>query len=257
MVGVDAINANDANVDRFTPYYTIFHAPGDATDVGQFSMFRPFVPFSSDDSRKELRSFMVVSSEPKTYGKITVYEMGSPLPPGPATIASEFESEPTISEVITPLDQRGSRVTFGDLQMVSVGKGLIYLRPMFVLPDGSDSKQVFVRKVLASYGGKSVIGDSLTDVIGQLFPGFSMNLGDRVGDGATQTTSPGTTVPGSPTTVPSSTSGTPKELLAQAERLFAEADAALAKNPPDFSTYQAKQSQARELVKKALSTIGG
>ena len=257
MVGVDAINANDANVDRFTPYYTIFHAPGDATDVGQFSMFRPFVPFSSDDSRKELRSFMVVSSEPKTYGKITVYEMGSPLPPGPATIASEFESEPTISEVITPLDQRGSRVTFGDLQMVSVGKGLICLRPMFVLPDGSDSKQVFVRKVLASYGGKSVIGDSLTDVIGQLFPGFSMNLGDRVGDGATQTTSPGTTVPGSPTTVPSSTSGTPKELLAQAERLFAEADAALAKNPPDFSTYQAKQSQARELVKKALSTIGG
>jgi uncharacterized membrane protein (UPF0182 family) len=256
--GSESINADDANVARFTPYYTIFHAPKDGTDTGVFSMLRPFVPFSSDDSRKELRSFMVVSSDPKTYGQMKVYEMTSPLPPGPATIAAEFESEPSISQVITPLDQRGSRVMFGDLQVVSVSRGLVYLRPMFVLPDGSDSKQVFVRKVLASYNGRAVIGDSLTDVISRLFPGFSTNLGDRVG-GTTQTTSPGTTVPGA-TTVPGGTqppvSGTPAELLAQAEALFAEADAALAKNPPDFATYQTKQAQARELVAQALGQLG-
>ena len=70
--GVDSINAADPTEDRFTPYYTIFHAPNDGTDVGEFSMLRPFVPFSSDDSRKELRSFMVVSSDPKTYGKMKV-----------------------------------------------------------------------------------------------------------------------------------------------------------------------------------------
>ncbi|MEY4365904.1 MAG: hypothetical protein RLZZ305_1248 [Actinomycetota bacterium] len=256
--GSESINADDANVARFTPYYTIFHAPNDGTDSGVFSMLRPFVPFSSDDSRKELRSFMVVSSDPKTYGQMKVYEMSSPLPPGPATIAAEFESEPSISQVITPLDQRGSRVTFGDLQVVSVSRGLVYLRPMFVLPDGSDSKQVFVRKVLASYNGRAVIGESLTDAISRLFPGFSTNLGDRVG-GTTQTTSPGTTVPGA-TTVPGGTqpptTGTPAELLAQAEALFSEADAALAKNPPDFSTYQTKQAMARELVARALSQLG-
>lgn len=78
---VDSINAEDANVERFTPYYTIFHAPNDGTDVGEFSMLRPFVPFSSDDSRKELRSFMVVSSDPKTYGKMKIFEMSTPLPP--------------------------------------------------------------------------------------------------------------------------------------------------------------------------------
>ena len=112
--------------------------------------------------------------------------------------------------------------------------------------------------MLASYNGRAVIGDSLTDVISRLFPGFSTNLGDRVG-GTTQTTSPGTTVPGA-TTVPGGTqppvSGTPAELLAQAEALFAEADAALAKNPPDFATYQTKQAQARELVAQALGQLG-
>lgn len=254
--GVDSINADDANVERFTPYYTIFHAPNDGTDVGEFSMLRPFVPFSSDDSRKELRSFMVVSSDPRSYGKMKVYEMSTPLPPGPGTVASEFESEPTISQVITPLDQRGSRVTFGDLQIVSVAKGLIYLRPMFVLPDGNDSKQVFVRKVLASYNGRAVIGDSLTDVIAKLFPGFATDLGDRVG-GTTVTTLPGKDTTGSTVTTQPTTGETPAQMLARAEQLFAEADAALSQNPPDFSTYQSRQAEARALVKKALQSING
>ena len=252
---VDSIDASDSNVQRFSPYYSIFHAPGTQTDIGEFSMVRPFVPFSADDSRKELRSLMVVSSDPKNYGKITVYDVKAPLPPGPATVAAEFESEPTISQTITPLDQRGSRVMYGDLQFVPVGKGLVYLRPMFVLPDGEDSKQIFVRKVLGSYNGKSVIGNSLTDVIAQLFPGFSMNLGDRVGGGSS-TGSTSTTVPGAPTTtVPAGNTLTPSQMLQQAERLFAEADAALAKSPPDFATYQTKTQQARALVQKAISAI--
>jgi uncharacterized membrane protein (UPF0182 family) len=250
---LDSINATDANVQRFSPYYSIFHAPNAKTDVGEFAMVRPFVPFSSDDSRKELRSFMVVSSDPKTYGKITVYDVKTPLPPGPATVASEFESEPAISSVITPLDQRGSRVTYGDLQIVPVGKGLIYLRPLFVQPNSNDAKQVFVRKVLGSYNGESVIGDSLTNVIMQLFPGFNMNLGDRISDSTSPTSS---TVPGSPTTTaPASSAATPAQMLAQAEQLFKEADAALAKSPPDFATYQAKLAQARGLVQKALAAV--
>jgi uncharacterized membrane protein (UPF0182 family) len=253
MTPADSIDGTDSSAQRFSPYYSIFHAPGSETDIGEFSMVRPFVPFSADDSRKELRSLMVVSSDPKTYGKITVYDVKSPLPPGPATVAAEFESEPTISQTITPLDQRGSRVMYGDLQFVPVGKGLMYLRPLFVLPDGEDSKQIFVRKVLGSYNGKSVIGNSLTDVISQLFPGFSMNLGDRVG--GTSNTGSTTTIPGAPvTTVPSSTL-TPAQMLQQADRLFAEADAALAKSPPDFATYQSKTQQARALVQKALTAI--
>jgi uncharacterized membrane protein (UPF0182 family) len=258
---VDSINVNDANVVRFSPYYTIFHAPG-TTGNGVFSMLRPFVPFSPDGSRKELRSFMVVSSDPSSYGKITVYDVRTPLPAGPATVAAEFESDPVIAEIITPLDLRGSRVTYGDLQIVPVGRGIMYLRPMYVQPDGSDSKQVFVRKFLGHYDGRSVIGDNITQTVKLLFPGFNVDLGDRV-------TTPGsrpsttTTVPGSPG-APSSTSTTlapppsgssTQDLLARAERLFAEADAALAKTPPDFATYQQKQAEARELLSRAVSEL--
>ena len=219
-------------------------------------MLRPFAPFSADDSRKELRSLMVVSSDPENYGKMTVYEVQSPLPPGPATVAAEFESDAVIAQIITPLDLRGSRVKYGDLQVVPIGRGLMYIRPLFVLPDSADSKQIFVRKILASYDGRSVIGDSITDVVTQLFPGFNVNLGDRVGGNKT----PGatsTTIPGSPTTtVPAGGSTlTPAQLLQQAERLFIEADAALAKTPPDFAMYQSKLAQARGLVQQALTAV--
>ena len=255
---VDSATVLDANVLRFSPYYTIFHAPGAVDKKGTFAMLRPFVPFSSDDSRKELRSIMVVSSDPATYGKITVFDLATPLPPGPATIAAEFESEPAISATITPLDQRGSRVTYGDLQIVPVGKSFMYVRPMYVLPDGADAKQVFVRKILAWYNNKSVIGNSVTAVVAQLFPGYTGDLGDRVGGSSTVTTttvapSTGGSSPG--TTVPATSTSTPKELLAQADTLFIQADAALASSPPDFSTYQEKLAQARELVRRALATL--
>jgi uncharacterized membrane protein (UPF0182 family) len=255
-VAVDSIDSNESIIRRFSPYYTIFHAPGQASGAGQFSMLRPFAPFSADDSRKELRSLMVVSSDPQNYGKMTVYDVQSPLPPGPATVAAEFESDAVIAQIITPLDLRGSRVKYGDLQVVPIGRGLMYIRPLFVLPDSADSKQIFVRKILASYDGRSVIGDSITDVVTQLFPGFNVNLGDRVGGNKT----PGattTTIPGAPvTTVPAGGSTlTPAQLLQQAERLFIEADAALAKTPPDFATYQTKLAQARALVQQALSAV--
>ena len=259
--GIDAVDSAtvlDANVLRFSPYYTIFHAPGAVDKKGTFAMLRPFVPFSSDDSRKELRSIMVVSSDPATYGKITVFDLATPLPPGPATIAAEFESEPAISQTITPLDQRGSRVTYGDLQIVPVGKSFMYVRPMYVLPDGADAKQVFVRKILAWYNNKSVIGNSVTAVVAQLFPGYTGDLGDRVGGSSTVTTTtvaPSTGGSSPDTTVPATRTSTPKELLAQADALFVQADAALASSPPDFSTYQEKLAQARELVRQALATL--
>ncbi|MFA5774041.1 MAG: UPF0182 family protein [Ilumatobacteraceae bacterium] len=265
LVAADAINVQDANVARFEPYYTIFHEPSSTESTGVFSMLRPFVPFSSDDSRKELRAFMVVSSDPRTYGKITIYKMTDPLPDGPATIAAEFGSNPTISQQVTLLDQRGSRVVFGDLQMVPVANGLVFVRPLYVRPDDASEKQVFVRKFLASYDKKVVISDSLSSAIAALFPGFTNDLGDRLADDSAPTT---TTIPGSTgstptvptTTVPPSvdtSSMTAPELLAQAEVLFNEADAALATTPPNFALYQQKLEQARELIRQAIGLVGG
>ena len=254
----------DASVARFEPYYTMFHAPRTTSSSGVFSMLRPFVPFSADNARKELRAFMVVSSDPETYGQLTVYKVVDPLPEGPATVAAEIGSDPVVSQQITLLDQRGSRVIYGDLQIINVGKGLVYVRPLYVRPDDPSAKQIFVRKFLASYNNKVVMADDLTSAIQKLFPGFDKNLGDRVDDGSVEATPDTSTDTGSSspsTTLPSSGGtttvlDTPAALLARAEELFAQADAALGSSPPDFALYQKRLAEARELVSRAIALVG-
>jgi uncharacterized membrane protein (UPF0182 family) len=264
--GIDSIDVSDASVLRFEPYYTMFHG-GDGLGEPTFSMLRPFVPFSADNARKELRALMVVSSDPKSYGKIQVFELGDPLPEGPATVAAEFGSDPVIAQQITLLDQRGSRVIFGDLQMVPVQRGLMYVRPLFVRPDDPTAKQIFVRKFLVSYNNRVVMTDSLSEGVAQLVPGFNQDLGERVNDGSVApedtTTEPSTGTSGGTTpttsTLPAvdTSTLTPSELLVRADALFDEANAALAQNPPDFATYQLKLAQARELLRQAISQVGG
>ena len=265
---VNTGDVRDASVARFEPYYTMFHEPNSLQQDGVFSMLRPFVPFSADNARKELRAFMVVSSDPKTYGQLTVFNINDPLPEGPATVAAEMGSEPTVSQQITLLDQRGSRVIFGDLQIVNVSKGLVYVRPLFVRPDDPSAKQIFVRKFLASYNNKVVLADDLSSAIAKLFPGFTGNLGDRINDGSVAPTDDSATgsaptdgTATTDTTLPSSTGDsttldTPSSLLAKAEELFAQADAALGSTPPDFALYQQKLAEARSLISKAISLIG-
>jgi hypothetical protein len=98
-------------------------------------------------------------------------------------------------------------------------------------------------------------------------PGFTQNLGERVNDGSV---APVDTTTGSTTdsaggatpttsTLPSvdTSTLTASELLARADALFDEANAALAQNPPDFATYQAKLAQARELLRQAIALVGG
>jgi uncharacterized membrane protein (UPF0182 family) len=212
---------------------------------------------------------MVVSSDPKSYGKITVYELGEPLPEGPGTVAAEFGSNPVVSQQVTLLDQRGSRVIFGDLQMVPLQRGLLYVRPLFTRPDDLTAKQVFVRKFLVSYDNRVVMADSLTEAVSRLFPGFDTDLGDRTDDGTVVeeevTPTPETTPApdaGAPdtteTTLPvDANTLTAPELLTRADQLFREADAALAATPPDFASYQAKLSEAQALVRRALELVGG
>jgi len=263
--GIESIDVRDASVLRFEPYYTMFHG-GDGLGEPTFSMLRPFVPFSADNARKELRALMVVSSDPKTYGKIQVFELGDPLPEGPATVAAEFGSDPVIAQQITLLDQRGSRVIFGDLQVVPVQRGLMYVRPLFVRPDDPSAKQIFVRKFLVSYDNRVVMTDSLTEGVSRLIPGFTTDLGERVNDGSTPPAddasgASGGTSGGTATTTTLPAQDTSNlsagELLARADALFDEANAALAKNPPDFATYQTKLAQARELLRQAIALVGG
>jgi uncharacterized membrane protein (UPF0182 family) len=229
--------AEESGSARFVPYYSMFRAPGDAE--ASFQLLRPFVLFSPNDSRTELQAFMLASSDPRTYGQLTTYTVTTPNVDGPLRVATAIEQDSQIAAELTLLDQRGSQVQYGDMQMVPIGNGLLWLRPLYVRSESS--AQATYQYILASYNGNASFGTTIQEALAKLFPGFRTDVGDVVGDGDGSTPEP----------EPPAGDETAEELLAQADDLFRQADEAL----PDFARYAELNSQARALVSRALEML--
>jgi uncharacterized membrane protein (UPF0182 family) len=264
--------ATESGVARFTPYYTMFR--NGWTGEEEFVLLRPFVPFSTNDSRTQLQAYMTASSDPETYGRLQSYVVtNDDLPDGPLRVASQAESEPDLSQRISRDEnvESNSRVRFGDLQIVPVADGLVWIRPYYVSIQGTTSSRASTefRFVIASHNEDSAFAPTLTEALAQLFPGFDADLGDRVRaddddaepptlddvDGSTDTgdaVDEGDSGETGDTRPPISDTATAAELLAEAEALWAEADALPAS---ELARYQELLDEARALVQRALEQI--
>jgi uncharacterized protein len=233
---------SDSNTQRFDPYYTLFRAPNAETSDPSFVLLRPFESFSREDTVRPLKAFMTASGDPGTYGQLTAYVLQTPLD-APATVASGISQRFSVD--LTLLDQRGSKIRFGDLQIVPTGDGLLYFRPWF--SEGQDNPVPVLHSVSVTYGSRSERGNSLSSALATMFPGFDVDLGDREGETLD--------VPSRPPTTGSETIGTPEELLRQADILFGEAQAAKLKF--DSKGYEEKIEQAYKLVARAAKLATG
>lgn len=241
--------ASETDSARFVPYYTLFRNP--ATGESEFVLLRPFVPFSTDDSRTQLQAYMTASSDPLEYGTLRSYVVqGQPLPAGPLRVTSQAESEPALSQRISFDDnaESGSVVRFGDLQIVPVADGLIYVRPYYVVLEGVAE----YRFVIVSYNENSAFAPTLSEALADVFPGFDADVGDRV---VTDDDDDPADEPPAPDDDPTQ-SATALELLEQADDLFVQAEEDL-RADGDLGAYQATMEEGRELVARALELLEG
>ena len=250
--GTRADLAIESSAARFVPYYSMLRAPGETQ--ASFKLLRPFVPFSTDDSKRNLQAFMTASSDPQDYGSLVAYEVTS-ADDGPFTVSNTMNTESTVSQQISLLNIEGTDVVFGDLQMVPVASGLLWIRPVYVQPSVVDTResQPTIELVLVSQNNRAAFGSSLGAALAKLFPGFQTDIGDVVGNTPVAGNGTGTGT-GTGTANPPTTGKTPADLLDEAETLFADADKAL--DAHDLATYQAKVNQARALVQQAVDALG-
>ncbi len=226
----------EQKADRFVPYYAMFHPDGD--EAAEFSLYRPFQPFSVKNDRREMVAYMTADSS----GRLIAYTVAGVLPEGPNVVGANISTDQEFSATITVIGQVGSEVVYGDLQMIPIGDSLLWTRPVYVKSQAVGQPQV--RLVVAYYNGEVGFGESLEIALAQLFPGLSIDLGDVVGPPVG---------PEDPDDPDEPTDATASELLQQAEELFNEAEAALTAG--DLGTYQAKIDEARALVAEALDLI--
>jgi uncharacterized membrane protein (UPF0182 family) len=201
---------------------------------------------------------MTASSDPENYGQLTSYEVqerNGQLPDGPLRVAGNAESQSAISERISldNQDAGGSKVRFGDLQLVPVGDGLIYVRPYYVaVPQegGTVNSVTEFRFVIVSYNDNSVLTETISEGLARLFPGFEGDVGDSIG----APTEPSPDDPEPPVDDDAPVLPTDAaELLQIADELFREADQALADS--NLGEYQAKVEEGRQRLAEAIAIL--
>jgi uncharacterized membrane protein (UPF0182 family) len=255
---------------RIDPYYLYLKLPGD--DEESFLILQPFVPVSSGNSLTRLVSFLTAKSDPGEYGTLQSFVMpnGSNVF-GPLQVDNEINRTQEISQAITFLNQEGSRVIRGSLQLIPVGNSIIYVRPFYVRGAGSSGFPQFQFVAVFTQDKSAVCAPSVEAAIERLFDdrageqavlcttelaGTTAPDSDGASDGGPATTT--TTPPGSPTTTTSpAAAGSVQALLDEAAAKLDQADQALAERR--LGDYQTLVEDAQRLIEQAqtLQRDGG
>ena len=225
--------------DRMAPLYQVTGMPGSTSPTQSLTVTDAYVPATQSNAtganNPNLTAFMVGTSDPNDYGKLTVYQVPQGTA-GPANADASIGQNPTVSKDITLLDQHGSQVLLGNTLMVPVGQSIVYLRPLYVASTSSSQPQL--NYVIGVLGQKVVVEPTVTGALSQL-------LHTQITTGGS---GPGTSV--GTGTVPASV----QQYLEAAQTDYDNAVNALAQG--DLGAYQTYIKAMQQQITNAQNALG-
>ncbi|MEJ7764689.1 MAG: UPF0182 family protein, partial [Acidimicrobiales bacterium] len=234
--------------NRIPPTYQLQRFPGEEKE--RFVLTVPYVPFDRRDARLQLTAFLTARSDPGEYGKLILFRTpaGQQIN-GPSLVASNILADSVISSQISLLNQEGSSVLFGNILLVPIDKSIVYVRPLYVQADQNPLPKLV--RVIAVYGNKAVMKNTLAEALAELFPGAPATLEQNPGTTTPPAQPPPGTSPDPGTAVPAASLA---DLINQADTAFVAAQAALQRG--DLAEYQRKVNEAADLVRRAGQRSG-
>ncbi|KAA3641941.1 MAG: UPF0182 family protein [Armatimonadetes bacterium] len=220
--------------DPMLPYYLLMELPEE--DQLSFLLMQPFTPAD----RPNMSAFMVAKSGPLSeYGTIIEYTMPSDRQvDGPGQVGDFIDQDPIVSAEFTLLGQIGSDVIKGNLLVVPIEDSLLYVQPIYLAADTAAGGIPQFKRVVASYDSRIEIGESLDQVLFQLF-----GAGEEPDNGE------GGDLPDGSGTVEERVA----ELLTLAEQALTEANVELKRG--NLAGYQAKVDEANSYIAEANRII--
>lgn len=144
-----------------TPNYTILKLMGQKEP--EFALIIPFLPVG----RNNMIAWMAGRSDPAHYGKLVVYRFPKQkLIFGPAQIEALIDQNPEISAQVSLWSQRGSEVIRGDLLVIPVGKGLLYVQPLYLKAERGDLPEL--KRVILSTGGRVAMAETFDQALARV-----------------------------------------------------------------------------------------
>ncbi|ANY05885.1 UPF0182 family protein [Pseudonocardia sp. HH130630-07] len=230
------------------PYYLYAGLPGQ--DGPSFQLTSALVSLR----RQFLASYVSASSDPETYGKITVLELPNETQTlGPQQVQAQFLGSPEVSSELNLLRQNQTTIDYGNLLTLPVAGGLLYIEPVYIERAGQEVSYPQLARVLVSYGGRVGYNASLSAALDEV---FGAGAGAAAGGAAPSAGQPAPETPpaGGQTPAPA-TPGTPSPEQATAAQGIRTALSNLkaAQQAGDF----AKQGEALAELDRAVAEFQG
>ncbi|MBA3439508.1 MAG: UPF0182 family protein, partial [Pyrinomonadaceae bacterium] len=145
------------------PYYVLMQLPHNAA-TSEFVAVLPFTPAG----RNNLISWMAGRSDADAYGSLLVYNFPrSRLVDGPLQIEARIDQNAQLSSQLTLWNQQGSRVQRGNLLVIPMGRGLLYVEPIFLQAERSPMPEL--RLVVLATQDRLSYGTNFEEALTNLF----------------------------------------------------------------------------------------
>ena len=143
------------------PYYVTMELPGE--DRSEFVMLLPFTPLK----RTNLVGWLAARNDPPNYGELLLVRFPQQrLLLGPQQISALTDQDPVISLQFGLWNRMGSRLFRGNMLVLPIGKGLLYVEPIY-LQSKTNNLPTLVR-VVVSDGRKFVMERDLRTALDKL-----------------------------------------------------------------------------------------
>ena len=214
------------------PYYTLLRLPEE--EKAEFILMRPYTLHSRDN----MVAWLAARSDGDNYGELIVYEFPKgQLLYGPSQIEARIDQDSEISQQLSLWSQRGSSVIRGNLLVLPINDTILYVEPLYLRAQQSELPEL--ARVIAAYGDKVVMENSLAEALAALF-----DLPPKAPE-----SKPG--LPADPETprepqLPARPEGSWQELVKQAATLYQEAQGALRNG--DWAEYGRLQEELGQVL---------
>jgi uncharacterized membrane protein (UPF0182 family) len=232
------------------PYYVIMRVPGESQE--EFALILPMVPAR----RANTIAWIAARSDGPHYGDLIAFRFPTDtLVFGPSQIESRIDQDPQISAQFSLWNQSGSQVIRGNLLMIPVGRGNLYVEPIYLQAQSSQLPEL--KRVVVVNGNNIAMEPTLDRSLAVVFgraPPTAPTTAETGGQPATPAPGPTATPQPTATPRPVSTPGSLGDLARQAQDAFDRAQTALRNG--DLATYQQEVNRAQDLVRQIAQQLG-
>ena len=150
------------------PYYIVAKDLAAENGAGSFQLTSALNRFRRDF----LAAFMSASSDPETYGKITVLTIPGQVN-GPKLAFNAISTDTAVSQDLGVIGRDNTnRIRWGNLLTLPVGPGgLLYVAPVYASPGNTDAASTYPRliRVAMMYNDKIGYGPTVRDALTEIF----------------------------------------------------------------------------------------